>query len=157
MPMNESTKSENELKKKFLRSYRECEHQVERVNCEIIRLRMMKMYPSANQSDGMPHGKGGTNDLSGYIVELDRIERERDAQIEKCLKVQEQVMIQLDLMDDQEEAKLLNYKYIEQLTWEEIAEKFGYEIRQVYRKHGKALLNFKLPKDVSKCHSMSQG
>lgn len=49
---------------------------------------------------------------------------------------------EIDKIEDVVERALLRYRYFLGLTWEEIAEKLGYSIAQVYRLHIKACKNF---------------
>lgn len=147
MPVNESTKSENELKKAFLRQYAECVRRINRIDDELDELRLMKMCPSVKQSDGMPHGHGGVNDLSGYAVELEMLEEKLRAERYKRMKVFEKISEQINKLEDQNEIDVLFYRYIRQLDWWKIAERMNYSDRWIYKLHGKALMHLELPKE----------
>ena len=147
MPVNESTKSENELKKAFLRQYAECVRRINRIDDELDGLRFMKMCPSAKQSDGMPHGHGGVNDLSGYAVELEMLEEMLRAERYKRMKAFEKISEQINKLEDQNESDVLFYRYIRQLDWWKIAERMNYSDRWIYKLHGKALMHLELPKE----------
>ena len=49
---------------------------------------------------------------------------------------------EIDKVEDVVERALLRYRYITCLTWEQIAEKMGYCLSQVYRIHNRAFKNF---------------
>ena len=49
---------------------------------------------------------------------------------------------EIDKVEDVVERALLRYRYITGLTWEQIAEKMGYCLSQVYRIHNRAFKNF---------------
>lgn len=49
---------------------------------------------------------------------------------------------EIDKVEDVVERALLRYRYILGLTWENISDKLGYSIAQVYRIHNKACKNF---------------
>ena len=68
--------SDNDLKKEYLRSYRQHVRRIHRINAEIAELREMKLHPSMKPDDGMQNGSGGQGDLSGYAAELDDMIRE---------------------------------------------------------------------------------
>ena len=42
-------------------------------------------------------------------------------------------------VEDPTRRLLLEYRYIHGLTWEQVAERMGYDLRWVHRLHGKAL------------------
>ena len=49
-------------------------------------------------------------------------------------------------MADINERDILLYKYIDGKEWKEIANKFGYSTRHIYRLHGEALKHFEITK-----------
>lgn len=147
----ESMKTENEKKKEYLRSYRVHVRRVQRITAEIEELRAMKMYPSVKDNDGMPHGSGGQGDLSGYAANLDQMIQELIDERYMRIKTYQQIAGQIKKLRSENEKDVLFYRYIKGLDWWEIAEKMGYSERQVHRFHGKALANFKIPKDVIEC------
>lgn len=49
---------------------------------------------------------------------------------------------EIDKVEDTLERAILRYRYITCLTWEQIAERMGYSMAQVYRIHNRAFKNF---------------
>lgn len=49
---------------------------------------------------------------------------------------------EIDKVEDVVERALLRYRYITCLTWEQIAERMGYSMAQIYRIHKRAFKNF---------------
>lgn len=49
---------------------------------------------------------------------------------------------EIDKVEDVVERALLRYRYITCLTWEQIAERMGYSMAQIYRIHNRAFKNF---------------
>ena len=43
---------------------------------------------------------------------------------------------------------MLELYYIDGLTWEDVAQRMGLDVRWVYRLHGRALLCVKVPEEV---------
>lgn len=111
----------------------------------------MKMHPSMKPDDGMPHGSGGQGDLSGYAAELDEMINELIEERYKRIKTYQQIVRQIKRMKSENEKDVLFYRYIRGLDWWEIAEKMKFSERQIFRFHGKALIHFEIPKDVSEC------
>lgn len=144
-------KSENEKKKEYLRSYKQHVRRIHRINAEIAELRAMKMYPSMKPDDGMPHGSGGQDDLSGYAGDIDEMIRELQHERYLRIKTYQQIVRQIRRMRSENEKDVLFYRYIKGLEWYEIAEMMGYSQRHITRVHGKALVHFELPKGVLEC------
>lgn len=144
-------KTENELKKEYLRRYQAHVRKIKRIESELEEIKLMKCYPSMGMGDGMPHGTN-SSDLSNYAAVLDA--KERILLREKYLRVKEyqEISNKIEEMEDDKEKDVLHYRYIKGLSWWAIAEKMNYSERQILRYHGSALKNFKLEnKDVSEC------
>ena len=142
--------SENDLKKEYLRKYRTHVRRIHRINAEIAELRSMKISPSVN-NDGMPHGGCGQSDLSGYAAELDSMVQELIDEMYCRIKDYQDIVERIKKLKSENEKDVLFYRYIRGMDWWEIAEKMKFSERQIFRIHGKALANFKIPKDVSEC------
>lgn len=149
--IEEKTMSENDRKKEYLRSYRQHVRRIHRINAEIAELRSMKLHPSMKPDDGMPHGSGGQGDLSGYAAELDEMIRELIEERYLRIKTYQAIACQIKRMKSRNESDVLFYRYIKAMDWWDIAELMGFSERQIYRIHGKALVHFEIPKDVSEC------
>lgn len=141
--------SENDLKKEYLRKYRTHVRRIHRINAEISELRSMKLSPSLN-NDGMPHGSS-QSDLSGYAAELDSMVQELIDERYHRIKDYQEIVGRIKKLKSENEKDVLFYRYIRGMDWWEIAEKMKFSERQIFRIHGKALANFKIPKDVSEC------
>lgn len=137
----EQVREENEKKKEYLKSYQIALRRQRATEKEIEELRMMCMAPLGLKQDGMPHGTGG-GDLSDYMERLEELEEKLKIQIEQKRNIGKEIRQRLDQMQDGEEARLLEARYIYCLPWEQVAKRLGYGLRQVYRIHGKALKNF---------------
>ena len=134
----------SEEKKAFLNQYLECKKRIKRKEEDIEEIRVNKTSPSFN-ADGMPHGND-KNDLSGYASLLDEKERDLKKEIDKSCDVCKKISSEISKMADINERDILHYKYIDGKEWKEIANKFGYSIRHIYRLHGEALKHFKITK-----------
>ena len=142
--------SENDLKKEYLRIFRTHVRRIHRINAEIAELRSMKISPSVN-NDGMPHGGCGQSDLSGYAAELDSMVQELIDERYYRIKDYQDIVGRIKKLKSENEKDVLFYRYIRGMDWWEIAETMKFSERQIFRIHGKALANFKIPKDVSEC------
>ena len=135
-------KEENEKKKEYLRRYHAAELAEREIREEIDDLRMNKMFPALIQ-DGMPHGSSA-GDLSAYAAQLDELLRELKDQMEQRIRIRREITQKIEEMQDETEKTVLRMYYINGLKWKEIADRMGYDIRNVTRVHGRALQHFKI-------------
>lgn len=135
-------KTENEKKKEYLWGYQRAKRQLERLEEELVELRLDKMCPSVIQ-DGMPHASGG-GDLSGYAARVDALERKILKARYKRIQRFKEIRDRIERLEDENEKDVLVYRYIIGMKWEDIAVKMNIGYRHVLRMHGKALENFKM-------------
>lgn len=149
MDKNESrgaeVRKENEEKKEYLRGYQAHVRRIHRINEEIREIRSMKESISI-RIDGMPRGSG-QEDLSGYVAELDSMERELIEERRGRYKAYREIVFRIKMLSSENENDVLFYRYIKGLDWPEIAEKLRYSERHIHRFHGRALVHFQLPKN----------
>lgn len=68
-------------------------------------------------------------------------------------ELRNEIITRIEKTDDSRFLKILTFRYLDYLTFEEIAVKMDYSFRQVLRLHDMALADFaKQNKDVIKCH-----
>lgn len=130
--------TENDKKKEYLRGYRKHARRIKRIEAELEEIRFMRTCPSVN-NDGMPHGSGGTGDLSGYAAQLDEKESELFTEGVEQVKIYKDISYRINLLADEDERDVLFYRYIKGMEWWEVARVMGYSERWIYELHGKAL------------------
>lgn len=93
---------------------------------------------TAVSSDGMPHGSGRSDPTAGKAMALANLEATYDAAIAKRLQEVKEVE---DLIAELEptERVLARYRYIDDMSWEEICVVMSYSWRQVHRIHSRLL------------------
>lgn len=138
----EQKRTENDIKKEYLQSYRYAVITENQIKEEIDQMRMDKMFPSMIQ-DGMPHGSG-SGDLSAYAAKLDELLNELKDQMDKRIQLRREIVRKIEDMDNETDKAVLRYRYIHMLKWEEIAVKMQYGYRNVLKLHGRALEHFKI-------------
>lgn len=84
----------------------------------------------------------GVIDLERYSNEI----RELQKQLSDNIKIYDSYM---DCLNERE-VKVMNYRYLESLAWEVIAQEMNYSKRQAIRIHDKSIL--KILKDGTQCH-----
>ena len=138
----EQNRDENEKKKEYLKRYHSAVLAEKAIQQEIDELRMDKMYPMLIQ-DGMPHGSS-CMDLSEYAAQLDELLTELKDQMEQRIRIRREITQRIEAMQDETEKTVLRMYYINWIKWKEIADRLGYDVRNVTRIHGRALQNFKI-------------
>lgn len=135
-------KEENEKKKEYLWGYWKEKRQVQRLEEELLELRLGKRYPSVIQ-DGMPHGFGG-GDLSGYASRMDELERKIIKAKYKRIRKFKEIRDRIERLEGENEKDVLIYRYIREMKWEDICTRMQYTWQHIHRIHSKALENFKM-------------
>lgn len=84
---------------------------------------------------------GPIKDDSGIVNKMNKIiEMEKD--LNELCNFQIKLSQTIDKLENTNERAVLRLRYILNQTWEEIAEKMGYTLRQIHRIHGNAIKNF---------------
>lgn len=134
----------NEKKKEYLNGYRDAKRREKRILEQIQQLRLDTMFPCL-QGDGMPRGSS-QSDLSDYMERhealMDDLKKERLEALKELKEIREAI----NQLKDEDEREVLERKYILTNSWEEIADEAGMSRSTAIRIHGRALINFKIPK-----------
>lgn len=141
--------TEIEEKKEYLMRYRKIKREIRRLTAEIQELRLLKMYPSGGNRDGMPRGSG-QRDLSDYMAAVDKKERELTERRKAAWDLFDEITDCIDALKEEDEREVLVMRYIVGMRWEDIAGQMGYATSHVYKLHGRGLKNLKFLKDDSK-------
>lgn len=139
------TWEENELKKEYLNGYKYARMRAKRVAEQIQQLRLDTMFPCL-QGDGIPRGSN-QSDLSDYMERHDELMEELKKEELDAIEQYTNIHRAIEWMEDEEEKEILERKYLMRQTWDKIAKELGYSRITVIRKHGDALINFKIPKN----------
>ena len=129
---------ENELKIRYLSRYRRVSKRIDRLLEEQSRWREMalKITPVLSQTPG--GGESGSR-IERPMDKVLEIEGEINREIDERQSVRQEIRAALNQLEDENLKLLMEYRYIDGLTWEQIAVKMNYCWRQVCRKHGQAL------------------
>lgn len=132
---------DNKEKKKFLWGYRDSLRQVERLKAEIEELHTMRAVSAEGSSTG---NKGWKSDLSGHMVRLESLEKEKEKELRNMVRSYERIERAINGLGDTQEKDVLFYRYIKGLKVREVMEEMGYSKRQVDRLHNRALEHLKI-------------
>ena len=129
---------ENELKIRYLSRYRRVSKRIDRLLEEQSRWREMalKITPGLSQTPGGGESGSPIERPMDKVLEID-VEINRE--IDELQIVRQEIRAALNQLEDENLKLLMEYRYIDGLTWEQIAVKMNYSYMQICRLHGKAL------------------
>lgn len=85
---------------------------------------------------------GPKDRLSETFARIDDLEREISARIDDLIRLKEDTSKVIYQISDKDQQNVLIARYVQGERWEKIAVDLNFSIAQVYRLHGKALVNF---------------
>ena len=132
--------------KEFLRRARSVDRRVDEAQERVERLRARLESGRMSSVTGMPRGGSGDwTQTADRLIELEQAVNERTRELVRWK------LAAIDAIRQVEEprlAEVLELYYIDGFTWEQVAQRMGLDLRWVYRLHGKALLQVKVPEGV---------
>ena len=134
--------------KEFLRRAREVDRRVDEAQERVERIRAKLEAGRMNRLTGMP--RGGSGDWTQTADRLIELEQRVNAQTRELVRWKLAAMDAIGLIDKAREREVLELYYIDGFTWEQVAERMDYDLRWVYRLHGKALQRVKVPEEFLK-------
>ena len=129
---------ENELKIRYLSRYRRLNERIDRLLEEQSRWRerALKITPTLSQAPGGGESGSPIERPMDKVLEID-VEINRE--IDELQIVRQEIRAALNQLEDENLKLLMEYRYIDGLTWEQVAEKMHYSWRHTCRLHGEAL------------------
>ena len=128
----------NREKKKILRSYRQIDRQIKSWYDQIDEIIVLLKSP---QYDGMPHGSGTSDPTFELVQQKDELLHEIEEAIDKKAAALRRIREEISKLPTVEES-LLQFRYINGMTFEQVAEALEYSWRHTLRLHGQALAHF---------------
>ena len=128
--------------KEYLLRYQAVKREIEDLDYRMAQLRLKYAAPSAIEYSDMPKAHNTEHDLSEYVAKMDEMTDYMISKYTRLRGIEVDIYKRVDQMQDQTERDILRTRYIDGLTWDQIALKLGYSRRNVTRIHGRALLHF---------------
>lgn len=85
--------------------------------------------------------------MPNIIAKIVDLESQINREIDSFIDLKKEIHDAIDKVANCNEKLVLRYRYIEFLTWEQIAEQMNYSITQIHRIHANSLQNFIIPKN----------
>lgn len=128
--------------KEYLQQYRHIQREIEDIDRRMAQIRLKYAAPSAINYSDMPKAHNSERDLSDYIVKMDELTDYMISKYTRLRGIEVDIYKRMDRMENQKERELLRYRYIDGMTWTEIADALDTTERNVYFIHGRALRHF---------------
>lgn len=129
--------------KEFLMLAWKIDRRIDRKTEERERIQAKLEAGRASNLSGMP--RGGRYDWTDTAARVTDIDAEIAAEIAELCRIKREVNAAIDAVEDSRYRHILELRYRNYRSWEEIAEALQYDLRYVYRLHGKALLFVRVP------------
>ena len=134
---------ENEQKIQYLSRYRRLNQRIDHLLEEQSRWRerALKITPTLSQAPG---GGGSGSPIERPMDKVLEIDEEINREIDTLQTIRQEIRETLNQLEDESLKLLMEYRYIDGMTWEQIAEKMDYSRQWVTNLHGMALQKIKL-------------
>ena len=128
--------------KEYLQQYRHIQREIEDIDRRMAQIRLKYAAPSAINYSDMPKAHNSEHDLSDYIVKMDELTNYMISKYTRLRGIEVDIYMRVDRMENQQERELLRFRYIDGMTWAEVADALNTTERNVYFIHGRALRHF---------------
>lgn len=118
----------------YLDAKRECKQIEERL--EVLNAKMVSV--GSQKLDGMPRGGSGGDPMPDMLDTKNRLVERYMALGAELMRTQLDIEEAIDWLDSRER-RLMRYRYIDGLTWEQVCVAMDYEWRQTHNIHAGAL------------------
>lgn len=128
----------NQEKKKWLLEYRKLDQDIERDMEELQRLKSRAEKITSMVSD-MPKGSQQGDSLQRSVEKICELKASLNQRIDAAVEKRKEIEAVIETLEDKTLQLLLRYRYIDGMTWEQIALKLNYSYMHVCRLHGQSL------------------
>ena len=129
--------------KQYLKQIERLEKQIQNKLAEIYQLKTMACSVTVSNSDGERVQTSTDKDrLGSTVAKIVDLEKETDRLVDEFVDKRNHIIGQIDSMENADYYNVLSLRYVSRNTFEDIAEKTNFSIRQVFKLHGRALQEF---------------
>ena len=134
---------ENQKKIEYLSRYRKLGKRIEQLSTERA-MWLSRACKTTQTISDMPKAKNGAQGDSGEVAQYIEIGEEITRELRNLHRLRREILAVITTLEDDILQTLMLYRYIDGMTFEEIAVKLHYSWRQVCRKHGQALAKLRM-------------
>ena len=125
-------------KKEYLLQYKNAQREVDRLINERAKwiARATKVTPTYT---GMPHGGNNEDRMQSAVERIAKVEEELNTKIVRLVDLRREIETTIQTVGDERLETVLKYRYIDDMTFKQIARKMSYDYYYVCHLHGEAL------------------
>lgn len=138
--MNEQQKSAMN----YLKRYIQLKKEAEQLDLMIKEIDESMDGLKAQILTGMPHGSSPGSSLERAVVKLEDKKKEYVDAVNKSVDERLEIELAINAVFDSRERRLLRYRYIFGMSWEEVCVSLGVKWNSVHRIHREALEDIKI-------------
>lgn len=127
--------------KEYLKSIRTLDMAIKVKEEELYRLKL-NIASLSPQTTGERVMNSSTSDMMSTVDKIVDMQAVINAEIDRLVDLKEEARTKINQLKDTRYVSLLTDYYINCKTWEQVADDIGYDLRWVYRLHGRALQSF---------------
>ena len=124
------------MDKHTLKQYQAILREIDQLEQE--KQRVLSRLLSPSPPDGQPHGSGSPDKIGEAVARRDKYQRLIDRKLDELISLREQIETAIESLPPNDR-RLLRLRYIEGMTWEQLAVEMNYNYRWVLRLHGRIL------------------
>ena len=143
---NSSARTEENREKAFLMRAWEIDRGIERKIEERERINARLVAGRHTVLTGAPRNGRRGHDWLDALSAVGELTEEINEEISALCRVKKEVNAAISAVEDDRCRELLELRYRNYLPWEQIAERMNYDLRWVYRLHGRALRQIHPPR-----------
>lgn len=128
--------------KKYLNQIERLGKQIQNKLSEIYQLKTMACSVSVSNEKDRVQTSPDKDRLGSTVAKIVDLEKETDRLVDEFVEKRNHIIGQIDSMENIDYYHILSLRYVSRNTFDDIAEKTGWSIRQTFRIHGQALLEF---------------
>lgn len=127
--------------KEYLKSIRTLDMAIKAKEEELYRLKL-NIASLSPQTTGERVMNSSTSDMMSTVDKIVDMQAVINAEIDLLVDLKGEARTKINQLKDTRYVSLLTDYYINCKTWEQVADDMGYDLRWVYRLHGRALQSF---------------
>lgn len=128
--------------KQYLNQVERLGKQIQNKLSEIYQLKTMACSVSVSNEKDRVQTSPDKDRLGSTVAKIVDLEKETDRLVDEFVEKRNHIIGQIDSMDNVDYYHILSLRYVSRNTFDDIADKTGWSIRQVFKLHGRALQEF---------------
>lgn len=112
---------------------------------ELQNLRSLSISISSDMSKERVQSTKRPDKIGSIVAKIVDLENEINAEINQFVDLKKEIRDKINLLTNRNQQLVLRLRYIEFLTWEQVAKRMTYSMKQVFRIHGEAIKNLTRP------------